>query len=475
MSSIAAKFRNSYREATHFFRRGVWDTRLSDLPARRARLYAAARILHCTVKSLVFGDTLHVRAAALTYFTVLSLVPLLAFAFALLKGFGAYDVLIRDTIRPYVLHMLEGNEALRTAFERILGFVEQTGVTSLGFVGLLALLYAATRLLRNIEAALNEIWGARTSRQPLQQLRDYVSIIFVTPICLLAGAALTTAGQVVTLLRAAGESLGLGGLLDSLLGVLGPVVVLFGGLFFLYKVMPYTSVRPSSAAIGAIIAALLWFVVLIAHVRFQVGVAQYNALYSSFGAIPIFLAWLHISWLVVMVGAQIGATHQHGRSLAEKARMAQVDQAAREAIALAASLRIAECFLKCERPCSLGELSDALDASEPLLADVIDKMVAGGLVLRVTVTDGADAYVLARPPRFVRIKEVLDALRSTDPSPRPSSTQEGDFRALAQTLWDALDDAATRASANQSLEQVLAAQRSAPRESLAQVASAPRA
>jgi membrane protein len=99
------------------------------------------------------------RAAALTYFTVLSLVPLLAFAFALLKGFGAYDVLVRESIRPYVLKLFAGNEPLQQAFEKLLQFVEQTGVASLGVLGLLFLLYAATRLLRNIEGALNEIWA----------------------------------------------------------------------------------------------------------------------------------------------------------------------------------------------------------------------------------------------------------------------------------------------------------------------------
>src|SRR4051812_14844271 len=99
-----------------FFKEDIWESHLDQLSRRQAGLYRAARILTSTVKSL-FGDELQVRAAALTYFTVLSLVPLLAFAFALLKGFGAYDTLIDQTIRPYVLSFLQGNQALSTAFE----------------------------------------------------------------------------------------------------------------------------------------------------------------------------------------------------------------------------------------------------------------------------------------------------------------------------------------------------------------------
>ena len=128
-----------------------------------ARRYRALRVLYCAIQGLT-GDELAVRAAALTYYTVLSLVPLLAFAFAVLKGFGAYDALVQETIRPYILTTLSGNPSLRDAFERILGFVSDTGVASLGFVGLILVLYAATQLLRNVEIALNDIWGAAAAR-----------------------------------------------------------------------------------------------------------------------------------------------------------------------------------------------------------------------------------------------------------------------------------------------------------------------
>jgi membrane protein len=451
--SLRNRVLKTYRRSVRFFSREIWAQRLDELPQKRARLYQLARILDVTVRGLVFGDTLHVRAAALTYFTVLSIVPLLAFVFALLKGFGAYDVLVRDSLRPYILDLLAGNEALRTAFEQILGFVEQTGVTSLGFLGLLTLLYAATRLLRNIEAALNEIWDLSVGRTLLQQFRDYVAIIVVTPLCLMAAAALTTASQALEPLRAAGETIGLHRVLAPLLGILSPLAVLFAGLLFLYKVMPYTNVRLLSAALGAAVGGLLWYLVLIAHVRFQIGVARYNALYSSFGAVPIFLAWLHISWLVVLVGAQVAATHQNHRSVAQRTRSADFDQSEREIVCIAAVLCIARAFLACEPSPDVRALSSTLSAPEPLLRSLLERLASAALLVR-TARDDELSFTLARPAERIHVKDLLDAVRMAAPTPRERLAQTPHTHA-ALALWRKLDQAMGQSAENRSLRELI--------------------
>lgn len=452
--SLSGRLFSGYRRLVGFFTHDIWDNRLDELPPRTARRHRAARVFYCTFKGLFIEDELQVRAAALTYFTVLSIVPLLAFAFALLKGFGAYDALIADTIRPYVLARLSGNEALSMAFQQILDFVDRTGVTSLGFIGLFTLLYAATRLLRNIEGTLNQLWGASSGRGTLEQLRDYVAIIVVTPLCLFAATGLTTLGESLDLLRAAGDTLGVSGLVDQLIGFTGPIVVLFLGLFFLYKVLPHTPVRVSSAIVGAAIGAVLWYGVLLAHVRFQVGVAQYNALYSSFGAIPIFLAWLQISWLVVLVGAQIAATHQNDRSLAQRARMAKADVAQKEALALSAVMRVATAFCHGNRPLSRHELSRELDAPEMMLTELVGKLVEAGLVVATGPLDNPN-YVLARAPEIVSVKDVLDALRR---SPGGESEEHGrplGVSGLGAPLWLELDEWLAGAPGNLSLRELV--------------------
>lgn len=455
-----ARTRARLTATRRFFSHDVWEQRLDDLPPGVAFRYRSARILYGTFRGLVFEESLHVRAAALTYFTVLSLVPLLAFAFAVLKGFGAYEALVEGTLRPYGLRLLAGNEPLSQAFEKLLEFVGQTGVTSLGFLGLLALLYAATRLLRNIEAALNEIWGASSARDWLQQLRDYVAIIVVTPLSLMAAVALTALSRVRAIVQAAGETLGISDFMDRVLSIATPLAVLFLGLLFLYVVLPNARVRLRSAAVGAVIGSISWYLVLIAHVTFQLGVARFNALYSGFAAFPIFLAWQHVSWLVVLVGAQVASIHQHHKSLAKRKRLARADQALRETICLSATLTIARAFLRGEPPLAREDLSLQLDTPEELIRDLLDHLVASHLLLETTAPKVG--YALAKPPEAIQVKDVLDALRRS-PGLGPEARRESArVDALAARVLRELDQSLAESPANRHLlELVIAADREA--------------
>lgn len=453
MSDTIARIRQWVRRSAQFLSQDVWEQRLSDLPPGRALLYQGARILHCTLRGLIFEETLHVRAAALTYFTVLSLVPLLAFAFALLKGFGAYHVIVAETVRPYLSTLLAGNAALQQAIDRLLGFVEQTGVTSLGFIGLITLLYAATRLLRNVEGALNEIWGARSARNLFQQMRDYVAIIVVMPVSLMAAVALTTFGQALDLLHAAGKTLGISAVLDPIISFVTPLTVLFLALLFVYTVMPHAVVRLRSAAVGALFGSITWYLVLIAHVRFQVGVARFNALYSSFAAFPIFLAWLHISWLVVLVGAQIASVHQHHRSLARRQRIADADRAFTETVCLSAVLEVTRAFVRGTAYPTREELSSRFDTPEEVISELLDLLIDKGLLVR-TSAPREGAYALGRAPDEIRVKDVLDGLRRS-PHFRPEERQAAGLNATASQIWLELDRSLEASPANCSFRELI--------------------
>lgn len=444
-----------WHRARDFFTRRIWDTRIDELPRLRALGYRAARIVYCALRGLLWSDRLHVWAAALTYYTVLSVVPLLAFAFAVLKGFGAYDMLVQDTVRPYLLETFAGNPSLRSAFEHVLDFVAETNVASLGFVGLLIVLYTATRLLRNIEGALNELWEARRGRSPFEQLRDYVAIIVVTPLCLILAAGVATFSQLMDLLRSVQETLGLGGLLEWSVGSFGPLVVAFIGLLFLYKLMPNTRVRARSALVGAALGAVLWYAALVLHVRFQVGVARFNALYSGFGAIPIFLVWLDVSWLVVMVGAEVAASHQHEPENIQRRRAAETGHALREALCVSAMLRIARALIEGDNPPSLSALSRELDVPQQLVRDLLRHMVDAEL-LRRTGPEDDPQWMLARLPEQVRVKDLLDALHGTAPWQRDAIEGREGVEAVAVQLLRRLDRDLDRSNNNRSLRELLA-------------------
>jgi membrane protein len=167
-----------------FFAEQIWAVSTANLRRGKALLYRVSRVGYSTVMGFV-DNRLTVRAAALTYFSVLSVVPFLAFAFAVLKGFGAYASFIDGRVRPYLQETFGGNPALLGAIEKILQFVDRTDVSKMGAVGLLILVYTSVSLISSVEQTLNEIWGAKTTRTFLRQLTDYVTLLVTTPLLIL--------------------------------------------------------------------------------------------------------------------------------------------------------------------------------------------------------------------------------------------------------------------------------------------------
>jgi membrane protein len=442
------------RRVRRFLAHDVWIERLDRLPRRRAAGYRAARVLHRTLHALFFSDSLNVRAAALTYYTVLSLVPLLAFVFALLKGFGAYEALVQETIRPYVRATFSANQPLQHAFDKVLDLVERTGVASLGFLGLVLVLYSGTRLLRNVEGALNALWQVDDARGPLQQATDYLAIIVITPLCMLLAAALGTFSQLASAVRSIGEMVNLGDVAVGLFGVLLPAAVVFLGLYFLYLVMPNTKVRAGSALVGALIGAVLWWAVLIAHVRFQVGVARFNALYSGFGAIPIFLVWLNLSWTVVLVGAQIAATHQREGVLAQQLRAEGSEQVMRETLAVALMLNVTRAFTRGDPPLRLAEFADQLGVPPPLVREVVARLRDRGVLLQIGSADDP-ALALGRAPERITTKAVLDIMRRPPAAGDAPIARLDNVPEAAAHVLEALDRELERSQANLNLKQLV--------------------
>jgi len=406
----------------------IWDVRPAELPSGKAALLRATRVAYATMRGF-FEDQLTVRAAALTYFSVLSLVPLLAFTFAVLKGFGAYRAFVDETVRPYLRETFAPNPALHQALERVLQFVEQTDVSKLGAIGLVFLVYAAVTLVSSVEDALNGIFRAKTTRSPLRQLTDYVTLLVTTPILVFAAATLSTAAQSSSLVMFLRERLGLGPVIDFAVG-LTPVVVVCLGLFAMYVILPNVRTRARSALVGAAVAALGWQVSLVLHVQLQMGVARYNALYSVLGAVPIFLVWTYVSWLIVLVGAEIAASHQNERQERQRLRGRRADQDLKELLAVALAARIARDFLDGGPRRTAAELAALHEVPAPEVEDILDALVRGGLLVRA-VSGGDVGHVPGRDLDAVRASDLRDALRR---EPRADEVRAGVERQLGPGL-----------------------------------------
>jgi len=441
-----------------FFGVRIWDVRLADLSRPRAALYRVLRIVYSAVCGY-FENRISIRAAALTYFSVLSVVPFLGFGFAILKGVGAYQALIGGTVRPWLHETFAPNPPLYEGIERVLQFVDQTDVSRLGTAGVIFLVYTSISLVSSVETVLNDLFGARTRRPVLRQVTDYVTLLVVAPLLFFVAATLSAAAQSSRFVLFLRDRLGLGGVIDFGLG-LAPVLVTFIALFGMYLLLPNVKVRPLSAALGAAVAAIAWQAALVLHVQLQVGVAKYNALYSFLGAIPIFLIWVYLSWTIVFVGAQLAASHQN-EAVVRQHLGRQADQALRESLAIAAAAQVARDFVAGGPRRTIDELARRLEVTPAVMEGVVDPLVRAGLLAPTPVGDEM-AYLPARDLDQVRASDVRDALRRDPAVDRFRAGVEQQLGPGLRRVLDAEEEERRTSPHNPTLRELAAIAREAP-------------
>lgn len=409
----------AWRCLGRFFGDRIWNADPDTLPGWKRWLFRASRVLTATVNGWQ-TQRLTFRAAALTYFSVLSVVPALAFAFAVLKGLGAYRIFVQGTLRPYVRDTFSDNPYMTRAFDQVLSFVGATGVSTLGVAGLLFLVYSTIGLLSNIEVALNDTWGAHQERTLLRQLTDYVTMVVIAPLLILLAVGFGSAAEASSVVLFLRETLHLGVVIDFALRFTS-VAVTSIAVFVLFVVMPNTRVAPGSALLGGVIAGILWQIALALQINAQSSLARYNALYSGFAAIPIFLLWLYVSWLVVLVGALLASSHQNDRVLIQRRRLANVDEEVLERVAVAVAARVARSFVTGHPRWTAPTLATELGVPGPLVDRVVDALVVHGILARsIDVPD--PGIVPARDPGETRLFDILHAMRANPAHPATAET-----------------------------------------------------
>jgi membrane protein len=417
--------RVGFLKLEHALERALW--REPRVPSRlRGFALRHARLLYSAVRSY-FAHESTVWAAALTYVTVLSLVPLLALAFSIAKGFGAYDHVVQDTIKPFLDETLgpagtsvatgtaaaaEGGREVRAALDQVLAFVSGTDSSSLGLLGLIVLVTASLKLLSSIERAFNRIWGAERERTLVRKLTDYFAMVVVTPIALVTATGLTAAAENSKLIAWLDRGFGLDTLIEWGM-TLAPVVVVWGGFTLVYLCMPNARTRFSSALYGGVFAGSAWHVLQVLHVKFQVGVVNFNAIYAGFAAVPIFLAWLYASWCILLLGAELAAASQGRMGERPEPPARAMSQAAREEIALAALTRLSAAFLAGEGPLANTALARHLGTDGRLLRELLGILERHGILAETAVGHHA-AWTLARPPASLRVAQVVALLRGSE-------------------------------------------------------------
>jgi len=436
-----------------FLSRDIWLIDLADAKSWRARVTRISRIVLIAGRGF-FRDRCMLQAAALTYLTVFSLVPLLAFVFSVAKGFGAYNQIRTGFVDPFLSRTFgevgEGSGAqVRNAIENVFAIVDKTDLKALGVVGILLLFWSIIKMMGAIERSLNEIWGVKRSRTLVRRVSDFLAIAIVAPLFLLIGSALSAFQWKNALGDFYPDALERGPWL-----ALVPILVVCAGMTFILLTLPNTSVRLRSALLGGVVAGLLWQAVQSLFVAGLVGLGRWTPVYASFAAIPMFLLWLYLSWVILLIGAELSFAHQNESAYTTSAQTGQVDQAYREALAPRLAGRIAAAFVDAERPPSAFELAHDLGVAPRAVTQVLDELVEHALLARTTRGDDEHGFLPARDLDSVTVLDLLHALRR-EPD-RRSPPVKGRLDERVDRLLFAMDEELRRSLHNYTLRELAA-------------------
>lgn len=387
-------------------------------------------------------DNCMLRGSALAFTTILSLVPLLALAFAILKGFG-----VQNQVEPLVLEQLSGGS--QEVAERIIRYINNTNMRSLGVFGLVTLLITAITLLDNVEDAFNDIWGVKATRSFRRKFSDYLSVLISGPILIFTAVSVTTFLESQATFKWLVRTSYLGDILLFLLQLL-PYLVVWIALTVLYLFIPNTAVRFRSALVGAVVAGTFWQLAQWWYIHFQVGVAKYNAIYGTMSVLPVFLVWIYVSWLIVLLGVEIVHAHQNIRSLRRELRTGALSHRAREILSLAILADIVAAFVDGTDGWTAVRLEEDLDISERLLLELVDNLVAAGLL--VATVGSPTVYRPAREPDMITVGEVLAALKNAGDGWQPLHLTRGET--FVSSLLGDMDCAAVGRLSGMTLRQL---------------------
>ena len=348
------------------------------------------------------GETVQLRAMALTYISLFALVPGLVVAFSVVQAFTGMER-ISSRLHEFLFENLA--VGARTTIEPYLDrFIHNTHITSAGLVGGALLVWSSVSLFQNVDRALNDIWGVRRRRSIAQQATIYWVGITLGPL-LLAGSVML--GQSTRSLLA-----------STHLGAIGSIAgALLTCVFFslAYLIVPNTKVRLRNAAAGGLVAGLAWELAKWAYATFVARSVKYSAIYGSVAAIPIFLLWLHLSWAIMLFGARLAFVFQYASSFLHGIHTES--KTGREIVAGRAMLSVARAFDTGAAAPDAGEVASELGTAADDVSDVLRALRAAGLV--VALGDGG--LVPARSLDKITLLDVRRAITGKEPPVSPGA------------------------------------------------------
>jgi len=362
-------------ETYYRIRTDIWKTPMNRLTGNKAYWIRQIRIIYMVFKGIK-RDNIYIKASALTFFSILSVIPMVALGFGIAKGFG-----MQDELRAQIIMQFHNEEQVMAW---ILDFantmLEQASGGWIAGVGIALLFYTVGQLLSYVETTFNSIWKVEETRAWYRQVTDYLAIIFLLPIVLIASSSVTVLAttRLNDLLSKSDILEGLKPVVSFLIQLI-PYILLCALATAAFLVMPNTRVKFRPAAVSGLVTGVALQVLQVLYVESQMGISKLGTLYGSFAAIPLLMIWVQMSWVVMLVGAQLSYYLQNITRYEFEFDVQTVSPRQKKRLSLLVLRTLTNDFIKGVKPRSPEEISLELSLPVRTVHDCLDDLHASGL------------------------------------------------------------------------------------------------
>jgi membrane protein len=362
-----------------FFKEEIWSHDLTSKSRRRSFLIMQVRIYILAFKGF-FEDRAAVRAAALTYFTMLSIVPIFAIAFAIARNFGFEDMLHTFINK----HMQDQVEVMKWVTGMVDNLLSETKEGVIAGIGGVILFWSVIQVLNNIEASFNDIWQIRKPRSPMRKFSDYLAIMILSPF------AIGLSGSFMLKIQSAADELEFFKPIIVTLIKSVPYVSIWILFTIIYIVMPNTKVKFKYAVIAGVIAGTIALIFQSLYQSLQIGVMKWGTLYGTIAFIPLFLMWLQITWLIVLMGAELSFAYQNIENYEFEENALNLSQNNKRILTLLIARQIIKNFEEGTAPWNTEALSHELGIPIRLVNSLVFELVEAGILAELAASNPKD-------------------------------------------------------------------------------------
>lgn len=397
------KFKKHIRKIQKFLTEDIWILELNQLSRLKKAMLKQTRLFYIVTKDF-FDDRCQLRSAALAFRTLLSIVPFFALVFAAAKSLG----LGKNFVSVILEKIVPGQEEV---IKNILSYIENTNVGALGYIGFIFLAFIVVGMFSTMEETFNDIWGVKRGRDFFKRLFGYLSLLVIMPLLFIVVATFNTI-LAVNVSHISAQDIWIVKFTVNNWHMIFAYLITCFAFTGIYKFMPNTKVNFSAAFLGGVIAGSIWHVVQWAYINFQMGVSRYNVIYGAFAALPVFLMWLYVSWVILLLGAEVAFAYQNERNYAEAKVSENISFRLKEKLALNLMYLMTVNAQKNKPLQTAAELANTLRAPVRLVREIIFILKKKNLLIELSKDKKSFLYRPALSPEKITVGDVLCALKS---------------------------------------------------------------